>query len=145
MRLRQVEILSNFEKTVKTNISRAYCFYGMNNLFKSIEWHCFTDTSNGVYCSVAYLRFIKKSGEVKLTLVSSKSQMVSIKNEIMILKSDLSDILQMNQHSVSIKEAFWRVYNIRYVLLNRFVICVTLVLQCLKNLQILHAAKLNEN
>ena len=63
----------------------------------------------------------------------------------MILKSDLNGLLLMIQHSVSIKEAFWTVYNIRCVLLNRFFICVTLVLQCLKNLQILHAAKFTGN
>ena len=50
-----------------------------------------------------YLRFLKKSGEVKLL---QESQMKSIRNEIMILKSDLNGLLLMIQHSVSIKEAF---------------------------------------
>ena len=71
----------------------------------SVELHCFSGANKRNYASVIHLRFIYKSGNIKVFIVTSKSKLLTVKNSMTIPRAELNGLLLMCELVPSIVNA----------------------------------------
>ena len=59
----------------------------------SVELYCFSDANKRNYASVIYLRFIYKLGKIKVSIVTAKSRLLTVKNNMTIPRAELNGLL----------------------------------------------------
>ena len=65
----------------------------VSDLVVSVELHCFSDANKRNYASVIYLRFMYKSSNIKVSIVTSKSRLLTVKNRMTIPRAELNGLL----------------------------------------------------
>ena len=78
------EILTLFEEIKEIKINRPYSLKSVSNRVISVELHCFSDANKRNYASVIYLRFNYKSGNIKVSIVTAKSRLLTVRNRMAI-------------------------------------------------------------
>ena len=77
-------------KTLNTiRIPRCYCTNDESNPIVSVDLHGFSDASSTAYGACVYLKFTLEDGEVKTSLVASKSRVAPLKNSQTIPRLEL--------------------------------------------------------
>ena len=104
------EILTLFEEIKDIKISRQYSLKCVSNLVISIELHCFSDTSKKNYVSVIYLHFIYKSSNIKVSIVTAKSRLLTVKNSVTIPQAWLNGSLLICELVPSVANALKTIY-----------------------------------
>ena len=117
---RWYQIISELNQVDMIRISRKYCFNDVNDPIIDVQTHVFSDASKRTYAFALYLRFKMKSGNVKTTLVTSKSKLLSInakdfktvviKGKITIPRAELNGVLLMTQVTPHVIESLKSVY-----------------------------------
>ena len=79
--LKWEKIVTSFKSVESIILHRCYCFWLPNIPIISIELHGFSDASLAAYGACIYLLFVKKDGEKKCVLITSKSKVSPLKKQ----------------------------------------------------------------
>ena len=75
-------VIGSVKKAGKINVQRCYCVYDVNDPTESIQLIGFSDASEMAYGCCIYFRFVKKSGELKVVFVTSKSRIAPLNKNV---------------------------------------------------------------
>ena len=87
------EILTLFGEIKKIKITCQYSLKNVPHPVISVELYCFSDANKRNYASVIYLRFIYKLGKIKVSIVTAKSRLLTVKNNMTIPRAELNGLL----------------------------------------------------
>ena len=97
-------VLNEMEKMGKLSVPRNY-IDGISDDIVQTELHAFSDGSKVAYGCCVYLRFVKQSGDVKVTFVAAKSRVVSPKKKMTIPRTELLGNLIASRLVVNVNRA----------------------------------------
>ena len=89
-------LINSLKEVDQLSFNRNYCYYDKNDPFEKIELHGFSDASTKAYGCCVYLRYLYKSGKVKICLVTSKSR-ISPMTELTVPKLELLGALLLSR------------------------------------------------
>ena len=98
-------IVKEFREAENVVIPRCYCKNDVTDPVTRIEMHGFSDASEVAYAACVYLKFIKASGNVTVTFVTSKSRIAPTKGKHTIPRLELLGNLILSRLMVSVSEA----------------------------------------
>ena len=99
------EVLTLFKKIKEIKISRQYLLKSVSKPAIAVELHCFSDANKRNYASVIYLYFIYRSGNIKVSIIAAKSQLLTVTNSMTIPRPELNGLLLMCEFVPSVVNA----------------------------------------
>ena len=105
LRIQWGKIIDSFRKMNGVIIPCCYCINKITNPIARVELHGFSYVSESAFGACIYLRFIKASRKVKVTLIMSKSQIALRKPQHTIPKLQLLGIYLLSKFVVNVKRA----------------------------------------
>ena len=99
------EILKFFGEIKEIKISCQHSLKSDSNPVISVEVHCFSDANKRNYASVIYLRLIYNSGKIKVSIVTAKSRLLTVKNNMTIPRAELNGLLLLCELVPSVANA----------------------------------------
>ena len=106
MRLKWLHILDNIQKVEEIQIPRCYNYYEVNDPFDVIQLIGFSDASPVAYGSCVYIKFVTRSGKIRVSFVTSKSRIAPLKREISIPRLELLGNVLLSRLMTSVLAAF---------------------------------------
>ena len=94
-----IEWVSDLEKV---NIGRCYCLLDVNDPFGNVQ----LIASLQAYACVIYLKYIKKIGDVKISLITRKSRVSPLKNTLTICRLELMGNLILSRLVVTLIKVY---------------------------------------
>ena len=101
-----LEILNWIGNMKSILISRCYFFKNVNDPIETIELIGFSDSSLEAYACVAYFRTFQKSGNIKVSFISSKSRVTPLKSKLSICRLELLGNLILSRLIITILSTF---------------------------------------
>ena len=83
-------------------IERCYCLSDINDPFVCVEIHGFSDASEIAYGGCIYFKFIRRSGDIKVSFVTSKSRVAPLKKKLTIPRMELMGNLIISRLIISV-------------------------------------------
>lgn len=108
------ELIQNLFGIDEIKFDRNYCFTDRNDPFVKVELHGFSDASEKCYGCCVYLRFVHKSGLIKIALVTARSRVSPLK-KLMVPKLELLGTLLLSRLLPKIEECFATIFDISTV------------------------------
>ena len=99
------KIIGEFRKAEEVIIPRCYCITDVNDPIISTEMHGFSDASESAFGACIYLKFVKESGNVTVSFVTSKSRIAPIKAKHTIPRLELLGNFIISKLVVSVSKA----------------------------------------
>ena len=99
------KIIREFRKAEEVIIPRCYCITDVNDPIISTELHGFSDASESAFGACIYLKFVKESGNVTVSFVTSKSRIAPIKAKHTIPRLELLGNFILSKLVVSVSKA----------------------------------------
>ena len=104
------KIIKEFRNVRELVVSRCYCLVDLKNPIVRTQLHGFSDASKLCYASCVYFKFVKRNGDVRISLVAAKSRLAPTKNKSIeskqtVPRMELMGNLLLSKLVVNIKEA----------------------------------------
>ena len=108
------------EELPELKLQRVYCMDKIEDLIEIIEMHGFSDASELDFGCCIYLKFVKRSGEITISFVTAKSQLVSKKKTSTIHRLELMGNFMLSKLVVNVSRALGTDEHQKSNLLERF-------------------------
>ena len=106
------KIIDEIKGLDEIRLPRCYCYNEITNPIIEIRMHGFSDASLSAYGACVYLKFIKKNGDVKMSLVASKSRVAPSKTPQTIPRLELMGAVVLSRLVGSVMNGFQKEINI---------------------------------
>ena len=102
---RWLALIKSAQNIGKIMIDRCYCVYKVHDPTESVKLIGFSDASKIAYGCCIYFKFVRRSGEIKIRFVTSKSRIVPMKKTVTIPRLELLGNLLLSRLVVSVTSA----------------------------------------
>ena len=109
-------IVNELNNLPEVTLSRAYCINNFEDPFEKIEMYGFADSSMIAFGCCIYLKFTKKSGEVSVSFVTAKTQLVARNKAVTIHRLELLGNLMLSKLVVNVSQALETELNINRII-----------------------------
>ena len=98
-------IIDNVKQNERVIIQQCYCLHGVSDPVAKNEIHGFSDASEVAYGCCVYIKYITQSGNIGVSLITSKSRIVP-KKKLTIPRLELLGHYILSRLTVSVLSAF---------------------------------------
>ena len=88
-----VECCYDFKSYKNVYLERCYFVYDMNDHIELVHLRRFSDASTLAYSACIYIKSVSKAGNIKISLVTSKSRLVAFRKKFSTPRLELLGIL----------------------------------------------------
>ena len=111
-----IKIIHGMKRMENIVIARCYCITEINDPIINIELHGFSDASQVAYGCCVYLKYISRAGNIKISLITSKSRIAPLRKNITIPRLELLGNLILSRLVVAVLLALKEEIDIKNVI-----------------------------